>query len=735
MNVLTWDGYDINDGTDYITGLTSPILGNAGVQANLVERHGRYPLIGGVSWPGDSILLTTIIESATAQKRATLRTIFETESGEIKTLIIEGDDGTEQYVQALCEAHYEEDEVGNTFYSVLRVHDDPAWRSTAVQTNTESITATAQEWEIENEGDQVARPTITITPRTRTADTNFYRRFVAVRWRVDNPATNYPTDIMDDAWDTAALVADTTNSVQLNGAINNSVTTIPYDTVVGSFPSSGMGYVDTEQFTYTGRTGTTSGNLTGVTRGVNGTSAASHSDNAVVKSSKTQANGDDVRIRVNGLEVDYWLDDMNTNNTSVWVNLDYQPTTFMTLASPIASSGAVETIDVNEAITNMPPQGVLLIDDELFIYTAKNDTLRRFTVLAREAHGTSMAAHIVTDDVYWIQHDIEVHYGSSTMPAYDTDDSLLPVIALATSSNTIWDYDDFGGASGGPGGPRFPPPRAGAWQHTDQYYWAPAAAWIYTWYNESQYPSGPPSGNPDTVQPWEVMGLMMYQYFPPTAGVVQRWKLYCPCLIDNMNFQNGFKLAAVTPSQWRGEVRVSQLGINWTLEYDIPVPSIANTWESWSYNAAPASMNDATYVSLELYPLLIGEGGIGMLVEAGDVTITFDSTFTPTSYLAPERGNFTIYATLTHVESGLALSINYTTSVDNSLIINTDTGEITDESDGSSQFQAVRRLPRPRVEWLPLQPGTNTLRWDENSGVEVPIDIDVTFEWRERRGA
>jgi hypothetical protein len=65
---------------------------------------------------------------------------------------------------------------------------------------------------------------------------------------------------------------------QLNGAINNSVTTITVDSTT-SFPASGRIDIDTELITYTGTTSTT---FTGCTRGANGTTAASHSDNAVV---------------------------------------------------------------------------------------------------------------------------------------------------------------------------------------------------------------------------------------------------------------------------------------------------------------------------------------------------------------------------------------------------------------------------------------------------------------------
>lgn len=64
----------------------------------------------------------------------------------------------------------------------------------------------------------------------------------------------------------------------LNGNHTSGVTTITVDDTT-SFPSSGYATIDTEIFSYTGKTGTT---FTGVTRGVDGTSAAAHSDRSVV---------------------------------------------------------------------------------------------------------------------------------------------------------------------------------------------------------------------------------------------------------------------------------------------------------------------------------------------------------------------------------------------------------------------------------------------------------------------
>jgi len=65
---------------------------------------------------------------------------------------------------------------------------------------------------------------------------------------------------------------------QLNGAIDNIVTTITVDSTA-SFPASGIIDIDSELITYAAKTAT---DFTGCVRGTNGTTAASHLDNAVV---------------------------------------------------------------------------------------------------------------------------------------------------------------------------------------------------------------------------------------------------------------------------------------------------------------------------------------------------------------------------------------------------------------------------------------------------------------------
>ena len=73
------------------------------------------------------------------------------------------------------------------------------------------------------------------------------------------------------------------NTTTLNGAINSAVTTLTLADA-SQFPSSGTNFIiiDSEEISYTGVSGNT---LTGLTRGVAGTTAASHSDGATVTNS------------------------------------------------------------------------------------------------------------------------------------------------------------------------------------------------------------------------------------------------------------------------------------------------------------------------------------------------------------------------------------------------------------------------------------------------------------------
>lgn len=84
---------------------------------------------------------------------------------------------------------------------------------------------------------------------------------------------------------------------QLNGAINNAVTTITVDDTT-YFPASGELIIESERITYTGKTGTT---FTGCVRGANGSTAASHADNVAVRIFGKEVGFDNTNFAANGV--------------------------------------------------------------------------------------------------------------------------------------------------------------------------------------------------------------------------------------------------------------------------------------------------------------------------------------------------------------------------------------------------------------------------------------------------
>jgi hypothetical protein len=106
----------------------------------------------------------------------------------------------------------------------------------------------------------------------------------------------------------------------LNGAVNDSVTTLTVDSTTG-FTPTGTLIIGTEQVTYSGKGATT---FTGCTRGANSTIAASQVDDAVVSqtwtsidSGRTSANRYNFfRYNLNNVDKIIWAD--GANNASFW---------------------------------------------------------------------------------------------------------------------------------------------------------------------------------------------------------------------------------------------------------------------------------------------------------------------------------------------------------------------------------------------------------------------------------
>lgn len=421
-------------------------------------------------------------------------------------------------------------------------------------------------------------------------------------------------------------------------------------------------------------------------------------DTRIASTHFASATGDDIRVIVDGVEANYWLHNVNTATTKVWVNLDWQAAQGGTLAA-LMGTGSITTLTVNEDITNFPASGLLEIGSEVFAYSGKDATLRQFTGVTRAAKGTTAASHAAGSGVSWIQHDVWIEYGSSSMAAPTIDNSLKPMFVLSGSSNTSWDFDDFdeSGAS-----------RAGAWAFTN--------VKNMVRYGGNQAASANPYGELGIGDDCADTGSK--------TAIEAYWSLFNPCGIVSANFQNGEYYYSRTG--WMTiRVRSSANGSSYTTNYTVAV-SVKDAWTAWSQNVTLTA--GSQYV--QLYMTGYAKDLKRARGEAADVTLALAGSYTPTVAIGGEQTTYRLQPTLTNVTTGDALQIDFGMDLDEGLEINTDTHDVTSLTDNSPQYQALGIVGGSRKHLLRLRPGANTLRYDEVGVVDVDVDISFERRWR-----
>jgi hypothetical protein len=419
-------------------------------------------------------------------------------------------------------------------------------------------------------------------------------------------------------------------------------------------------------------------------------------DTRVANTNFASTAGNDIRVYVDGVETDYWLHNPNTTTTKVFVNLDWQPARSGTLVAGF-NAGTLGEIALTEGIAGFPDSGLLLIDNELFAYTGRDLAAGIFDTVIRAARGTSAASHSAGATVTLIQHEIWIEYGSSSPAAASVDNTRKPMFNLATSTNTSWDYDDFHKTG---------EPRAAAWSFTNAL-------------NVERYGGS----HATAANPYVELGIASATGSPKTA-ISGDWTIYNPCGLTAANFQNG-EFYHGRLAWWSGSVRSSVDGATYSAAYTI-ASSTNDTWNSWSQNVALAG--GTRYVNLSLR----GYGSMAdpSRLECADVTLSLDSSVTPTVVIGAEQSFYRLKAHIVIMTTNDGIYLDVGLALNESLEIDTDTDTVTLLSDGSSQYQGltVEGLPRNRL--LRLQPGANELLYGE-AGV-VDVDVDIEFERRYR---
>lgn len=313
------------------------------------------------------------------------------------------------------------------------------------------VSAVAVNYSPNNIGTYFAQPIIEIEPIVRKNASQAWTKVREVTYsnRAEFPLTGPAADawlieLTNGGWDTAAVITGTQRA-QLNGAIDAVVTSIPYDTGINGFlPVAGAAMIGTEQITWTAGGGAVSGTLTGVVRGAGGTTAASHADNAAIFNSEMMADGRDIAVFIDEVQVpdaQVYINAINSAATRIWVKISDGPAIVGTLRDAV-SVGA-STFTLTRADHGFAVGDFIVWNDS---GSAKQMALiqaidRNELTVQRTVRATPNANSTAADTkVYRAGRHFQIAHYWTLAPARPTLED-VPLIDLNTSSNLLWEWN------------------------------------------------------------------------------------------------------------------------------------------------------------------------------------------------------------------------------------------------------------------------------------------------------
>lgn len=440
---------------------------------------------------------------------------------------------------------------------------------------------------------------------------------------------------------------------------------------------------------------------------------------ALVTAGKMQADGDDLRVFVDGVEVRRWLADMNTASTKVWFNLTLAAGLRLKLKTGIAASGDIgemvfeQTSDNAATLGKLPAAGLLVHGTEWIQYSGIDKTRYKVGVVKRGALGTTLQAHTTGSEFSWIQQPIWLVYGNAAATNPATDDEMYddekPVFDLASSSNSSWVYtasSKFYDAD--------KPNRPGSWKPT--YTRKGIESYPY-WFSQDAESGTPAAGM--RMGSYEKNGVWQ----PETATL--SWQMTCP---------GGISTVSITASKRRNSsawvtlagLQRSADGQSWATVWNESTPVSVSTWTAITQSGKTITGNQK-WIRLALSGSLVAGSTRQAYLEMLTSTVTFYSTNLPSESLLGEKGNFPMVIRLRNVTNGNELVITQPMLLNKTLTLDGEARSVV--YDGVNAHGAISLDDESRDTWMELEPGTNTL--------EIVTDfsgpITVALSWYARQ--
>ncbi|KKN48907.1 hypothetical protein LCGC14_0648050 [marine sediment metagenome] len=298
-----------------------------------------------------------------------------------------------------------------------------------------------------NLGDTPTKPLFRIEPQALKSPLESWAltREITYAWRSELPAAgpvsgSWLLELTDGGWDTEAIIDVSGINTTINqvGGIALGATP-PFDIVVVStagFDQEGMLMITPggtrEQFAYTIKNAT---EFTITARGLRMAPVA-HSDGATIDQSRMLADGDDIAVFIDGVEVDrsgVYLSGIDIATTQIWIELKDSPA--ISAEAPTGTSGTTVFV--------MREEHPFVVGDYLVVNSGNFEQVRvtavdgRTITIERGVRKTIATTITAGTLFYRSSHRIQLAYYWSGAPVL-TAPLNTPIIDLVNSKNNTW---------------------------------------------------------------------------------------------------------------------------------------------------------------------------------------------------------------------------------------------------------------------------------------------------------
>lgn len=346
---------------------------------------------------------------------------------------------------------------------------DVVWEENALNTSaTQNPTVNPHTFVVTNNGDRLARPVVTFQGLNTTGNPAFDFTIAHRAWvanRCPFPLVDYWVNVLTFNHNALFIVAGVTRLVNLGGGITATQTSIPYDTTAGSWPAAGFARIDSEQFYYASYDGT---NFLNCVRGIGGSVAATHADNATITRSDVLQNGEDIRVFDDGEEIESHVAGLTTSTCRVWAPFSMPARRKLHIAEAWTTGAPADAGEAlldwwsfagDNLVADLPVDGMIVVrggSDELVAYNGLDVRTNKIRNINRASWYTTTTAHNAGEVAYLVGHPhVMVTMGRRSIsgtgawPAGSVTPAppprapeRRPAFALGNSDNTQWRWGD-----------------------------------------------------------------------------------------------------------------------------------------------------------------------------------------------------------------------------------------------------------------------------------------------------